>query len=135
MKIKQTFTRSIVSLALMVGFAGSLAFTPSVVKAGTTCGEIPTSIISCGGKKNADNLQDNGIWNLLLVALNIMTGLVGIAAIGGLIYGSILYASAQDNDSQVKKAKDTIGNVVIGIVAFALMYSFLQFIIPGGVFN
>lgn len=100
-----------------------------------SCGGIATSILSCGGSKDADKVENTGIWRILLVVLNIMTGLVGLAAVGGIVYASILYTTAQNNSGQVTKAKETIFNVVLGLVLFALMYSFLQFIIPGGIFT
>lgn len=81
------------------------------------------------------NLSQNGVWGLLLLAINILTAGVGIAAIGGIVYGSILYTSAGGSPEQVKKAVGIITNVVIGIVAYALMFGLLNFLIPGGVFN
>jgi len=81
------------------------------------------------------NTATSGIWGLLLYAINILTAGIGIAAVGGVLYGSILYTTASGNPEQTKKAKVTIVNVVIGLVAYALMYSFLNFIIPGGLFT
>lgn len=100
-----------------------------------SCGGTQTAILSCGGSEKATDVEGTGIWALLLLVLNIMTGLVGLAAVGGIVYASILYTTAQENSGQVTKAKETIFNVVLGLVSFALMYSFLQFIIPGGIFR
>lgn len=116
-------------------YFGNAVSTSSGPAAPATCAGVGTSIISCGGTRNSTDLQSNGIWLILLIALQILAGGVGMVAVGGIVYASIMYASAQDNDAQVKKAKDTIANVIIGIVAFALMYSVLQFLIPGGIFN
>lgn len=77
----------------------------------------------------------SGIMGLLGMLVSILAAGVGIVAVGGLVYAAILYTSAADDAGQTKKAKDMIANVVIGIVAFALMWAFLQFIIPGGVFG
>lgn len=98
------------------------------------CGGVDTALIKCDQGDGKD-LKDNGIWGLLLIIINILTAGVGIMAVGGVIYGSILYTSSGNSPDQVKKAKQTIINVVIGVVMFALMYSFLNFIIPGGIFN
>lgn len=81
------------------------------------------------------DVQDSGIWGLLLMVINIMTAGVGILAIAGVVWGSIQYTSAGGSAEQIKKAKDTITNVVIGIVAYALMYALLNFLIPGGLFK
>jgi len=79
--------------------------------------------------------SSNGVWGLLLLVINILTAGVGLAAVGGIIYGSILYTSAGGSQEQVKKAMGIITNVVIGIIAYALMFAFLNFLIPGGLFN
>ena len=68
------------------------------------------------------------------MTIRIMTAGVAILAIGGLIYGGVLYTSAGPNQGQIARAKDVIRNVIIGIIAFALMFSLLQWLIPGGVF-
>lgn len=77
----------------------------------------------------------NPIWGLLLMAINILTAGIGIVAVGGIIYASILWTTAEDKNAQIVKSKETIFNVVVGLVAFALLWSFLQFLIPGGIFK
>ncbi len=115
-------------LLLTLAVVGCLLLTTPALAA--SCGgENNTSIISC------DEKDGNAIWSLLLIAVNVMAGLVGVAAIGGFVYAAILYSSAGDQSGQVTKAKTTVANVVVGLVLFAGMYSFLQFIIPGGVFG
>lgn len=139
MKIKQ----KIITLSFLTLFAASsvaigipnLAFAED---GGSTSGtnkeldgcKVKTSIVpvdcSTGG---------NPIWGLLLMAINILTAGIGIVAVGGVIYASILWTTAEDKNAQIVKSKETIFNVVVGLVAFALLYAFLQFLIPGGVFN
>ena len=60
---------------------------------------------------------------------------MGIAAVGGITYGAILYTSAGDSSEQTKKAMEIIRNVVIGLVAYGIMYLVLNYIIPGGIFE
>lgn len=80
-------------------------------------------------------VKDTGVWGILLVVINILTAGVGILAVAGIVYGSVLYASAGGSAEQVKKAVTVFTNVIIGIVAYVGMYAFLNFIIPGGLFN
>jgi hypothetical protein len=101
---------------------------------GTTCGGVDTAIIKCDADNSGD-ITKNGVWALLILVINIMTAGVGVLAVGGIVYGSILYTTAEDKADQVKKATDIITNVIIGLVAFALMWAGLNFIIPGGVFS
>jgi hypothetical protein len=98
------------------------------------CGGVTTSIISCP-QAGGSNVQDSGVWGVLILILNIMTAGVGILGVGGIVYGAILYASAGDDSSQVSQAKDIIKNVVIGLLAFMGMYLLLNFLIPGGIFS
>jgi hypothetical protein len=70
-----------------------------------------------------------------VLVVNILTGGVGVLAIMGIIYASILYTTAGGSKEQIEKAKGVIMNVVIGVVAFLLMFSFVNFLVPGGLFN
>ena len=80
-------------------------------------------------------IERSGVWGLLVMAIKIMTAGVGILAVAGIVYASILYASAGGNPEQTKKAMGIITNVVIGIIAYAFMFALLNFITPGGLFN
>ena len=82
-----------------------------------------------------NSVERSGVWGLLVMAIKILTAGVGILAVAGIVYGSVLYASAGGSPEQVKKAMGIISNVVIGIVAYALMYALLNFLIPGGLFD
>lgn len=98
------------------------------------CGGAKTSIIGCtqGG---GSTTSDNGVWALLILTLQILTAGVGIAAVGGIAYGAALYASSSDKPEQAKQGMTFIKNVVIGLVAYGLMYVVLNFLIPGGIFT
>lgn len=127
MKIKQKIQMLLIAIA---SFGGLLA--PTMVYATTSCGGVTTSIISCN--ETGGNLtQNTGIWGLLTMVIKILTGGIGVLAVAGIVYGAILYTTAAGSAEQVKKAIEVFRNVVIGIVAYALMFGFLNFIIPGGV--
>ncbi|MDB5165238.1 MAG: hypothetical protein JWM00_128 [Candidatus Saccharibacteria bacterium] len=102
--------------------------------AASGCAGVDTAIINCNADNSGD-LEKNGVWALLLMAINILTAGIGIAAVGGVVYGSIMYTTAGDNEAQVKQAKEIIRNVVIGVMAYIAMYALLQFIVPGGIFS
>jgi hypothetical protein len=149
MKIKQTIKTLLCAILISVGVVSYVG--PSVLAA--SCGGAQTSIISCAqapcanngtvgdngkcpdGTKPSGKVENNGVFGILLLAINILTAGVGVAAIGGIVYGSILYTSAGGSPEQVKKAVGIITNVVIGVIAYALMFSLLNFIIPGGLFK
>lgn len=75
------------------------------------------------------------IWQLLMLTLKVLTAGIGIAAVGGIVYGALLYTTAEDKPEQTKKAIGIITNVVIGLVFYGLMYILLNFLIPGGIFT
>jgi hypothetical protein len=136
MKIKQTIKTLVVSALLLISSFALIA--PTNTFAADTCGGVKTAIIHCDqtGKPGANgDVSNTGVWGVLLLAINILTAGVGIAAVGGIVYGAILYTSAGGSPEQVKKAMGIITNVVIGVVAYALMFSGLNFLIPGGLFN
>jgi hypothetical protein len=135
MNVKQKVAVMVVAAFSIVGIG--LAVVPT---AAADCGTIKTSIIGgdvCKGMDNSKTgtTQTNGVWKLLIFALNILTAGVGILAVGGIVYGSILYTTASDKAEQTKKAISIITNVVIGIIAYGLMYLGLNFLIPGGIFT
>lgn len=124
MKLKQTVAIIVIVTASIV-----VATVPSTVHA-ASCGGADTAIIECG---NANG--ENAVMWLLLTAINILAVGVGIAAVGGIVWAAIIYATAGANAGQVVKAKNIILNVVIGVVAYGLMFSLLNFLIPGGIFK
>lgn len=97
------------------------------------CTVLPDSICSSAEDEDIDKPEDSAIWDLLMMVVNIMAAGVAMVAVGGLIYGAILYTTSSGSPEQTKKAIGIITNVVIGILAFAVMWAFLQWLIPGGV--
>ena len=98
------------------------------------CGGVDTGIIGCTQDGTGNDVKNSGLWGILLLAINILTAGVGVVALGGIVYGSVLYTSAGGSQEQVKKAMGIFTNVVIGVIAFAGMWALLNFLIPGGVF-
>lgn len=142
MNIKQTIKSFFVAVALFTSIIAPPLLTSGVALAvecdpnsQSCCGGVPTSILECEQTGEGNTVDNTGLWGILIVAINILTGLVAVAALGGIVYGSILYTSAGGNAEQTKKAMGIITNVVIGIIAYGLMYVGLNFLVPGGVFN
>jgi hypothetical protein len=79
------------------------------------------------------DITNNGVWALLMLVVNILTGAVAIAALGGVAYAAILYASAGGSVEKTKKAIEVIMNVIVGIVLYAIAWALMNWLIPGGV--
>ncbi len=131
MKIKHIHRIFPLLLLALAGFTVLVA--PTALAEG--CAGADTAIIKCTETGAEGDLQQNGIWAILLIVIRIMTAGVGVAAVGGLAYAALLWTTAGGNSSQIAKSKQTMFNVVIGIVSFSLMWSLLQFLVPGGVFE
>lgn len=133
MKVKQTVKRIILGALLVFGL--SLVVTAQSTFAQTSCGGVETSIISCEEGGADGDVKDSGVWGILLLTINILVAGVGVVAVAGVVYASIMYASAGGNAEQTKKAMGIILNIVIGVIAFAGMWALLNFLIPGGLFG
>ena len=106
----------------------------SVLAQDTSCGT-ETAIIKCNNvDPNSKDIERTAIWDILIQVINILAAGVGVLALAGIVYGSVLYTSSGGNQEQVKKSIAIFTNVGIGIVAFAGMWVLLNFLIPGGVF-
>jgi hypothetical protein len=106
---------------------------PNACKEGDAdcCAGVKTSVLK--GKMCDD--EDGVIFGILKEVLRILTAGVGVAAVGGIAWGALLYTTAESKPEQTKKAIGIITNVVIGLVAYAVMGVLLNFVIPGGVFG
>lgn len=120
---------------LVIGVASAALLAGAVVQpaAALECMVLPAAICGDVGPDNAGN-QD-GIINILKLGLRIFTAGVGVVAVAAFVYAGIVYASAGDDSGKVTQAKTIIFNAVIGIGAYAFLAVFLNWLIPGGVFN
>ena len=68
-------------------------------------------------------------------AINLLSGLVVLVAIVSIIIAGIMYSSSGGDPQKTAKAKSRIINTLLALLAYIFLYSFLQFIIPGGLLN
>lgn len=135
---EQAFTMKYTPIIASIGAvltAGILFTTPVMADTNPTCSVLPQSICSSTGTTDPDDMSKSGIFQVLIWVLRIMTGAVGVAAVGALTYAAILYSSAGSKNEQVVKAKTIITDTSIGIVVYGLMFFILNWLIPGGVFG
>jgi len=130
--LKNIHKTVLMALVALVGVVGLL--TPAVAMATGECAGVETSIIDCSKNDNGGQDKSAGVWHIIALAINVLSAGIAVAALGGIIYGIVLYTSSGGEPAGVKKGIDTIRNTVIGLVAYAVMYSVLQWLIPGGIF-
>lgn len=68
-------------------------------------------------------------------AINALSGAVGIVVVIMIIWGGIQYTSARDNPQQAAAAKEHIRNAIFALVIYIFIVAFINWIVPGGVFN
>lgn len=127
MKVKQIW---IAGLLILLA-TGLFILSPSAMA--LECSVLPDSICENAGKESS--IEGSSIWSILLLTLNILTAGVGVVAVGAIIFAGFLYATAQDNAQQTKKALEMIRNTAIGLLLFAGMFALVNFFVPGGVFR
>lgn len=82
-----------------------------------------------------DAAQCNPVTQYVNPLINTLAALAGIAVVIGIIVGGIQYASSGGDPQKAASGKSHIKNSIIALIAFFFLYSFLQFVVPGGVLN
>lgn len=115
--------------------AGLVYAFPVAAETSPECSMLPQSVCDSSTKDNGDNLQESGVFQVVIWALRILTGAVGIAAVGALIFAGVLYSSAGGDSGQIAKAKTIITDTAIGLVVYGFTFIILNWLIPGGIFG
>ena len=120
---------------------------------GTTPAASPSTTSPCGAGvscssglpvdcRNDENSSDNTakcingnkiVTEVINPAIKIFSVVVGVVAVIMLIIGGILYSASQDDPKRVALARKIIIDVVIGVAAYALLFAFVNYILPQGV--
>lgn len=82
----------------------------------------------------SDCIKLNPIIQWVQFFINLITAIIGVGAVIMIIVAGLQYTAARDNPQAIQAARQKMVNVLIGIAAFIFLYSFIQWLIPGGVF-
>lgn len=116
-------------LITVFGFVTLLTAAPTVSAATSACKDLKTSIIEC----NTDG--GNPLMSILIQVINFLAVGVGIAVVGGIIWGGMIYATSNGDSGKTKQAITIIVNAIVGLLLFMFMYAFINYLVPGGLFN
>ena len=98
---------------------------------GTQC--IPATQTDCNAKVlNSQNCQ---VVKYVVILINFLTALAGIAVVGGMTYGGYLYQTARDNPGQVQAGRQKIVWALIALIILVFGYAGLQWLVPGGLLH
>lgn len=73
----------------------------------------------------------SGIGYILNIVVTVMTFGVGALGVLGILISGIQYMTANGNEMVMRKAKRRLIEVVVGLVAYGLIYALLSWLIPG----
>jgi len=68
-------------------------------------------------------------------AMSIVFSLSAFVIIGVIIAAGIQYSTASGNPQAAGAAKKKIQNAILALVLMAILFPFLQWLVPGGIFN
>lgn len=134
MNVKQKHSKSLaglltlptVAIAALAILSAIASFVPLVNAA--QCGGVEVSVVSCDS-----SVAGGALFAVIATAIKIMTAGIGILAVGGLVYGAIVYASAAGSQEQTRKAMTIIRNTVSGLLIYTFLFAIVNFLLPGGV--
>ena len=72
------------------------------------------------------------ILNMIAVFTNFLAIGVGIAVVGGIIWGALLYTTSNGDAAKTKQGISVIVNAVIGLLLFIFAYAIINALVPGG---
>lgn len=102
----------------------------------TECGDgaVKTSVLGEDGCMEGTD-DGSAIYSVLNIILQVLTYGVGIAGTFAIVIVGIQYMTAKDNAGQMAAAKTRLIAIVIGLAIYAVMWAFLQWLLPGGIFG
>ncbi len=133
-----------IPLVLYILFTVAVSFSSFGVASAATCTvkeadgstrEVETSFdLGCGSG------GETAVGDILILGINILSAGVGIAIVGGIVWAGLKYASSssgvtKSDVSKTKEAKDMILNSVIALFLFIFLFTGINFLVPGGLFN
>lgn len=123
-KLRRAAKRNrVIAVLLFAAVASIAAVSVFAAGPGTDC----TDTQSC--------LKTSPIVRDINMIVNFLSAGVAIIVIGSIVLGGIQYSAAGNKPESVAAARQRIANGLMAFGAFLLIYAFLQWLIPGGIFG
>jgi hypothetical protein len=107
---------------------------PTTVGPGSSTGLCANNACADAGQ-NCSNDSCDFIGKYINPAIDLLSVSFGLIAVISIIAGGIQYTASAGDPQQASKAKSRITNTIIAVFAYLFLYAFLQFLVPGGIFN
>ena len=86
---------------------------------------VETAILNTCGK------DSDGVGCILKLVVDIMSIGIGILGVIGITVVGVQYLTAGGDEGKTKKAKQRMFEIVIGLVAYVVIYALLRWLLPG----
>ena len=83
----------------------------------------------------SSDINQNPIITFLKGIVQFLAAGVGLAVVGGIVYGGIMFMTARANPGQIQKAEEILRSAIIGLLLYIFMFAILNFLIPGGILS
>ena len=132
--ITRKITTAIATVMMMfiaMGMAAMPVFAedPPEGSEGGDGGCVDTAVLGEGGQYCED--RDGGVKGLIMNVVDIMSVGVGILGVIGITVVGLQYLTAGGSEEKVRTAKRRMFEIVIGLVAYVLIYAILKWLLPG----
>jgi hypothetical protein len=121
----------LVPAALVAGSAVAATGTPTDIQNATCAGanlQAPTAT-NAGACENSNQSASTTVTNLVKLAVNIFSWVIGVVAVFAIIYGGFKYITSAGESGGVTSAKNTILYAIIGLVIVALAQVIVRFVL------
>ena len=115
--------KRIITLLILLTGAFTLNLAPVGQVFAGKCGDIETTILDCKD-------GEDGVTHVLKLTIDILSIGIGVLGVVGISIVGIQYLTAGGNEEKTRKAKRRMFEIVIGLVAYAVIYAFLKFLLP-----
>ena len=83
-----------------------------------------------GIKCSCDDGKGSQVTDILIFVIQVLSVCIGILGVLGIAITGFQYLTAGGNEEKTRKAKKRLLDIVIGLVAYVLMYAFLMWLLP-----
>ena len=126
-KLIQKILPVFVTFLMGIGLVAPAVITESAYAADDTNKATAAILTGCAG---AENGHGEGIKCIVLLVADILSVLIGTVGVIGIVVVGIQYLTAGGNEEQTRKAKRRLFEIVIGIIAYVLVYALLKWLLP-----
>ena len=145
----RTLLLKIKTLAFTLLFAVTFVFVAAAQPAAAACDPVNDQRVSIGFpgavdkggewcvpiNKSSRDINQNPIIIYLKGIVQFLAAGIGLAVVGGIVYGGLVYMTARANPGQIQKAEEILRSAIIGLLLYIFMFALLNFLIPGGILS